>query len=116
MNGRMGNPCTSPTHQALVWSSRSRSLELSAAHVAAECSSPPAEEEEEEEENNHQNPNQQWVGVNSRRKERRRKNRRSGGSCRNQQEGMNKCAVEGGRKKEVDQTTLGFFASTVSQA
>ncbi len=47
-----GNPCTSPTHQALVWSLRSRSLELSAAHVAAECSSPPAEEEEEEEENN----------------------------------------------------------------
>jgi len=29
---------------------------------------------------------------------------------------MNECAVEGERKKEVDQTTLGFFASVVSQA
>jgi hypothetical protein len=52
--------------------------------------------------------------VNSTRKERRRKNRRSGGSCRNQQEGMNECAVEGGKKKEVDQTTFGFFSSIVS--
>jgi hypothetical protein len=29
--------------------------------------------------------------------------------------GNDECAVEGG-KKEVDQTTLGFFASIVSQA
>jgi hypothetical protein len=29
---------------------------------------------------------------------------------------MNECAVAGGKKKEVDQTTLGFFASIVSQA
>jgi hypothetical protein len=29
---------------------------------------------------------------------------------------MNECAVEGGRKNEVDQITLGFFASVVSQA
>jgi hypothetical protein len=48
----------------LLFGARGRE-ELSAAYVAAECSSPPAEEEEEEEEeeeNNHQNPNQQWVG------------------------------------------------------